>query len=1591
MADAELDGEVAALGVEHVFEDDVEMEDDGLNGEGGVGGGAGSVEPAETRSDAQDEGPAEEKGGGESSGTPGLEAEEGKGELEGDGEKDQSAEGRASDAEDKKDDGDGEEDDGQDDEDDEDMVLYAKISHSASAVTGAVSDLMAQVLVNGPVAVSEILSLVVCASRPEGVLMKELVTPDMIIGNDPQQSVRDICELVRNDPAAKGGLVSKDAKSKKVRRAYEDFWRRLSAESSDAVLFDTDCFDTVISWLEAMSCASFRLLRFAACLAAYRLVDGFIDLGGRVRKQLASLQKQLATERKRCGITDDAPSKTSKGRRKAQAKGAKTLSKRGKELTKKVDDLTANNSELLELSTKVYTLIFVLKYRDIAADIRAISVSSLGAWIVSYPDHYLDDKHNKYIGWLLSDKDPSVRKASLDVLLKMLSNKDFFPSLELFLRRFVGRIVEMTKDRDDAVAVAAIRLATVLIDFDVLDETSCDIVCDLTTEENQADIRRAAGEFMALLVRAEDLDASENGSASKRGSGGKGMVGKLTKGKTKKKPGRPPVRGPVLDDVPDFERARDELREFLFTVTRIGDTVCDERVVVDAVWDHIPALRSWEAFAALLVEDNSADEMRDMDGNRRSSRHSSSGPDLSALEDEVEPLSDVDKRVLCELLVASAREASGKGDKIRAKTLTRIEADGYDTPSELLTVQFASSLPKLLSSFQADPRALAALVQLPQYFAVSHFKLAGQEQHYKALLTRLVDITERHTGSPAVMAACSATFRMLLADGNPLRQQTKAAMQKAGVSASKSLSSLVRTGLEQAPAVSLAAATSRLRVVSQLVEVSRATFEDITAVLRARTEGVDSLASAHDMVGDACRAAVGFLAWSALKVRASIPSLSEESAASFADLEESADFLRDRENIIALLVKLSSSDNPSIRLRSLTLQNILAVLTLSAGLSRALNDHLKEIINDKDSSGAVYAPENALNIHDDTNAVAEAVKSSFMAVLASDLETGDDEPMSRTECRTVEGKRIAVFLSEPELRDCASSVIQACFLRTLPTSLLHLPLLTLLCRRRRGTASTEGPTTYDISRLYHQQLHKREKEAVQFELNALVSASEFDKFEAGSDGEDFPSVRTLGTIIAQRYAFSKATSGSGLSKLLDLVVSYGVDAVPCDEDVHGRRRRIAVMCSAGLALIPRLPAQKAKDLHEEIIKKAPATADVVEAAAEEANVSSCYDTFCKALLSLGNNEAPVLQVISQRRKRGRPRKGVAGPAIGKRVKNEKPRKNKARVPKPPVDMSKVRRSSRSQKAVDYAAIENSDDLEESEVDDDDDDSASDSSASEHEEEQQGILAAEDSILRREKEGMVNTTRKIQDDTSVDAGLGEGGDDVSDASGDELESPEAESPEKMGSPPRRKSMRGKKHATGLTLNSPTHRKRSSRSRVSPALSRSQSLSDTVERHSELVASPPRTPRRTSRSKKALPGTKGIASQPCEDDGTGQDCETPLNRRQARTKLPQGAGPVVRSPTHHRSSRSTAKSVPPSQKDSPTPVRRSGRLSQGSDEPVSTSLPASRNSKKRPSSESQSSVPLANKENISDDPIRVSPRNVDKASLPSVIHRKKQRRW
>ena len=92
------------------------------------------------------------------------------------------------------------------------------------------------------------------------------------------------------------------------------------------------------------------------------------------------------------------------------------------------------------------------------------------------PSHFLKDQYLKYVGWTLHDRHAEVRLKSVLALQGLYMIEDFAQQLELFTARFKNRIVEMVHDKEENVAVQAVKLISFMLNsFDVLENADCEV------------------------------------------------------------------------------------------------------------------------------------------------------------------------------------------------------------------------------------------------------------------------------------------------------------------------------------------------------------------------------------------------------------------------------------------------------------------------------------------------------------------------------------------------------------------------------------------------------------------------------------------------------------------------------------------------------------------------------------------------------------------------------------------------------------------------------------------------------------------------------------------------------------------------------------------------------------------------------------------------------------------------------------------------------------------------------------------------------------------------------------------------------------
>uniref|UniRef100_A0A8C9TF75 Cohesin subunit SA n=1 Tax=Scleropages formosus TaxID=113540 RepID=A0A8C9TF75_SCLFO len=227
---------------------------------------------------------------------------------------------------------------------------------------------------------------------------------------------------------------------KKFRYNFCEFIGVLIRQCQYSIIYDEYMMDTVISLLTGLSDSQVRAFRHTSTLAAMKLMTALVNVALNLSIHQDNTQRQYEAERN------------------------KIVGKRANEklelLLQKRKELQENQDEIENMMNSIFKGIFVHRYRDAIAEIRAICIEEIGVWMKMYSDAFLNDSYLKYVGWTLHDR---VRLKCLKALQNLYTNRELFPKLELFTNRFKDRIVSMTLDKEYDVAVEAIRLVTLIL------------------------------------------------------------------------------------------------------------------------------------------------------------------------------------------------------------------------------------------------------------------------------------------------------------------------------------------------------------------------------------------------------------------------------------------------------------------------------------------------------------------------------------------------------------------------------------------------------------------------------------------------------------------------------------------------------------------------------------------------------------------------------------------------------------------------------------------------------------------------------------------------------------------------------------------------------------------------------------------------------------------------------------------------------------------------------------------------------------------------------------------------------------------------
>ncbi|XP_057782454.1 sister-chromatid cohesion protein 3-like isoform X2 [Salvia miltiorrhiza] len=489
--------------------------------------------------------------------------------------------------------------------------------------------------------------------------------------NIDETDVDDVVVALVN--MAKRGEVEDYQSSKRGFKHLKDnlvyFWDNLVSECQNGPLFDQSLFDRCLDYIIALSCTPPRSYRQIASLMGLQLVTSFINVAKILGPQRATTQRQLDAENKK---KIDGP--------------------RVESLTKRLSMTHEKITTLEEMMRKIFTGLFVHRYRDIDPDIRMSCIESLGVWVLSYPSLFLQDLYLKYLGWTLNDKSSGVRKISVLALQNLYEVDVNVPSLSLFTQRFYKRMLELADDVDISVSVCAIGLVKQLLRHELVPDEELGSFYDLLIDD-PPDVRRAIGALVHDHLIAQKFNNSQSLSTGSDSDSPEVHINRMLK----------------------------ILKEFS------ADPILSS-YVIDDIWDYMGAMKDWKCIIRMLLADNPSAELDDADATNLI-------------------------RLLFASVRKAVGERIVPATDNRNPHHTKAQKEMFENSKRDITVAMMKTYPQLLRKFMPDKDKVAPLVEIIPHMNLELYSLKRQEQNFRAVLKLMREAFFKH-GEKDNLRAC---------------------------------------------------------------------------------------------------------------------------------------------------------------------------------------------------------------------------------------------------------------------------------------------------------------------------------------------------------------------------------------------------------------------------------------------------------------------------------------------------------------------------------------------------------------------------------------------------------------------------------------------------------------------------------------------------------------------------------------------------------------------------------------------------------------------------------------------------------------------
>uniref|UniRef100_A0A674M9Y3 Cohesin subunit SA n=1 Tax=Takifugu rubripes TaxID=31033 RepID=A0A674M9Y3_TAKRU len=291
--------------------------------------------------------------------------------------------------------------------------IYEAVSSGKNAMLTVVDEWLDSYKQNQKDSFLVLINFIVQSCGCKGVVSSEMF--------DNLQNAEIIGALTKdfNEDSVNYPLSTPGPQLKRFKAGLCEFAQLLVYSCRNSLIYDEYLFPSLLALLTGLSDSQVRAFRHTSTLLAMKLMTGLV-------KVFLGVSIQLQTAQRRCDI-------------ECSKRDPDRASDRLEELKASISELHENKEEVSSMMNGMFRGVFVHRYRDQLPEIRAICIEELGIWLKLDPEHFLNDKCLKYLGWTLHDKRSSVRLQCVRALQGLYQEKEFIGRLELFTSRFKVR------------------------------------------------------------------------------------------------------------------------------------------------------------------------------------------------------------------------------------------------------------------------------------------------------------------------------------------------------------------------------------------------------------------------------------------------------------------------------------------------------------------------------------------------------------------------------------------------------------------------------------------------------------------------------------------------------------------------------------------------------------------------------------------------------------------------------------------------------------------------------------------------------------------------------------------------------------------------------------------------------------------------------------------------------------------------------------------------------------------------------------------------------------------------------------------------